>query len=124
MFSPTFAAHLIEECEHFGQWSSGDTKDERIQGGYEPVPTQDIHFGQIGFLRAWRHILKTYLRPITSYHYAGYTLRGECVREYLRMCVCVCLCVSARACVCLCVCVRLCACVCVPAAFETAWAES
>ena len=114
MFSPTFAAHLIEECEHFGQWSSGDTKDERIQGGYEPVPTQDIHFGQIGFLRAWRHILKTYLRPITSYHYAGYTLRGECVCVSAYVCLCVSVCVCARVCVSVCVraslCMRLCPC--------------
>eukprot|EP00055_Hartaetosiga_balthica_P010351 m.43925 g.43925 ORF g.43925 m.43925 type:complete len:547 (-) comp7137_c0_seq1:106-1746(-) len=77
MFSPLFATHLIEECEAFGRWSGGDHKDERIQGGYEPVPTQDIHFKQIGFSPSWKYIIRTYLRPITSYYYTGYTLQGD-----------------------------------------------
>lgn len=42
LFSPKFARELIEECEFFGQWSGGDHADERLDGGYEPVPTQVI----------------------------------------------------------------------------------
>eukprot|EP00049_Salpingoeca_infusionum_P012977 m.241269 g.241269 ORF g.241269 m.241269 type:complete len:505 (+) comp15321_c0_seq3:66-1580(+) len=82
-FSKTFAKHLIEECESYGQWSSGDSKDERIQGGYEPVPTQDIHFQQLGFLGAWRHIIQTYLRPITTFHYPGYFLEGRTTLDFV-----------------------------------------
>lgn len=40
LFSPTFAKEIIEECEFFGQWSGGDHADTRLDGGYEPVPTQ------------------------------------------------------------------------------------
>lgn len=28
-------------------WSGGKNKDNRLQGGYEPVPTVDIHFNQL-----------------------------------------------------------------------------
>ncbi|EGD72106.1 PLOD2 protein [Salpingoeca rosetta] len=83
MFSPAFARNLIEECEHFGQWSNGDNKDERIQGGYEPVPTQDIHFNQIGFNNAWRFILRRFLRPVTSHYYTGYTLEGRTTLDFV-----------------------------------------
>ena len=33
--------------EHFGQWSGGNNYDERISGGYENVPTRDIHMNQV-----------------------------------------------------------------------------
>ena len=36
-----------QEMEHHGGWSSGNYKDERLQGGYENVPTRDIHMKQV-----------------------------------------------------------------------------
>lgn len=75
-FSISFAKELIEECERFGEWSSGDTRDERLSGGYEPVPTQDIHFTQIGFTNPWRYILRTFVRPVAREYYTGYNLEG------------------------------------------------
>ena len=36
--------------EHFGKWSSGNNEDERLDGGYENVPTRDIHMNQVDFL--------------------------------------------------------------------------
>ncbi len=33
--------------EHLGTWSSGTTDDERLTGGYENVPTRDIHMNQV-----------------------------------------------------------------------------
>ena len=36
-----------QEMEHFGQWSGGTNQDERISGGYENVPTRDIHVNQV-----------------------------------------------------------------------------
>ena len=37
----------MEEMENFGSWSSGGNNDERISGGYENVPTRDIHMNQV-----------------------------------------------------------------------------
>lgn len=47
----TFCKHLIDTMEHFGRWSDGSNKDERLAGGYENVPTRDIHMNQVG---VWR----------------------------------------------------------------------
>ena len=33
-------------------------QDERISGGYENVPTVDIHMKQVSFYRVWEVILK------------------------------------------------------------------
>ena len=45
--SETFVRELVEELEHFGEWSSGDNEDKRLDGGYENVPTRDIHMNQV-----------------------------------------------------------------------------
>ena len=44
-----------QEMEHFGQWSGGDHQDKRLSGGYENVPTRDIHMNQVCFIymQAW-----------------------------------------------------------------------
>ncbi|VDN58184.1 unnamed protein product [Dracunculus medinensis] len=55
-----FAQELIEEMEHYGKWSSGSNKDDRIAGGYENVPTIDIHMKQIDFERQWLFFLDEY----------------------------------------------------------------
>ena len=39
--------HTCQETEHFGQWSNGKNEDKRLQGGYENVPTVDIHMNQV-----------------------------------------------------------------------------
>ena len=72
-----FAAELIEESEAFGQWSSGTYKDTRIKGGYEPVPTQDIHFHQLGFKETWTEALRRFVGPVAEHHWKGYTLRNK-----------------------------------------------
>ena len=36
-----------QEMEHFGQWSGGTNYDKRISGGFENVPTRDIHMNQV-----------------------------------------------------------------------------
>ena len=33
--------------EHYGKWSSGNNEDARLDGGYENVPTRDIHMNQV-----------------------------------------------------------------------------
>lgn len=47
LISETFAKELAEEMEHFGKWSVGNNEDKRLDGGYENVPTRDIHMNQV-----------------------------------------------------------------------------
>jgi hypothetical protein len=47
-------------------------QDTRLQGGYENVPTRDIHMTQIGFDIEWLHILDTYVRPLQEKIFVGY----------------------------------------------------
>lgn len=63
---------IVEEMEHFGQWSSGGNQDMRIQGGYENVPTIDIHMNQVGYEKQWQKFLKEYIAPLTEKIYPGY----------------------------------------------------
>ena len=48
------------------------TQDGRLQGGYENVPTRDIHMNQIGFEGEWLHFLDTYVRPLQEGVFVGY----------------------------------------------------
>ncbi|XP_004705482.1 procollagen-lysine,2-oxoglutarate 5-dioxygenase 1 [Echinops telfairi] len=77
IFTETACDELVEEMEHFGQWSVGDNKDNRIQGGYENVPTIDIHMNQIGFEREWHKFLVEYVAPMTEKLYPGYYTRAQ-----------------------------------------------
>ena len=47
LISDIFAKELVEEMEHFGKWSGGTNEDKRLDGGYENVPTRDIHMNQV-----------------------------------------------------------------------------
>ena len=47
-------------------------KDDRLAGGYENVPTVDIHTNQIGWEKQWLRFLKLYIAPISSKIYTGY----------------------------------------------------
>lgn len=72
MVTETFCDHLVEEVEHFGQWSGGKHSDPRIAGGYENVPTDDIHLNQVNLDKMWLHILDKYIMPLTSKVFTGY----------------------------------------------------
>lgn len=47
-------------------------QDQRIQGGYENVPTIDIHMNQINFEKEWHKFLLDFIAPITEKMYPGY----------------------------------------------------
>lgn len=47
-------------------------QDERLAGGYENVPTVDIHMNQIGFEKEWLKFLREYITPVTEKLYPGY----------------------------------------------------
>uniref|UniRef100_A0A0N5AT88 procollagen-lysine 5-dioxygenase n=1 Tax=Syphacia muris TaxID=451379 RepID=A0A0N5AT88_9BILA len=70
--SETFCKQLVEEVEFYGKWSDGSHYDNRLVGGYENVPTRDIHMKQIDFERHWLHILDEYVRPVQETIYVGY----------------------------------------------------
>ncbi|KAI5636432.1 procollagen-lysine,2-oxoglutarate 5-dioxygenase 2 [Phthorimaea operculella] len=72
LMSKRFCVEWIEIMEAFGQWSDGSNEDKRLQGGYEAVPTRDIHMNQVGLERQWLHILKEYVRPLQEMVFIGY----------------------------------------------------
>jgi procollagen-lysine,2-oxoglutarate 5-dioxygenase len=72
LVSNKFADQLIDIMERFGQWSSGKNHDPRIEGGYESVPTRDIHFRQVGLHDMWLFFLREYVMPIQLKEYIGY----------------------------------------------------
>lgn len=47
-------------------------QDTRLEGGYENVPTRDIHMNQIGYEAHWLHFLDKYVRPLQEKVYDGY----------------------------------------------------
>ncbi|XP_029435184.1 procollagen-lysine,2-oxoglutarate 5-dioxygenase 1 isoform X2 [Rhinatrema bivittatum] len=77
IFTEAACDELIEEMEHFGQWSSGGNMDSRLQGGYENIPTIDIHMNQIGYEREWQKFLQEYIVPITQTVYPGYYTKAQ-----------------------------------------------
>lgn len=81
--SETFADHLIEEMENFGEWSGGKHEDKRLTGGYENVPTDDIHMNQIGYERHWLHFLKEYIVPVNSRVFPGYNSEARSIMNFV-----------------------------------------
>ncbi|TGZ56001.1 hypothetical protein CRM22_010249 [Opisthorchis felineus] len=70
--SAKFCRQLIAEVEEFGLWSDGTNVDPRLEGGYENVPTRDIHMRQINWEDHWLHFLVKYVHPIQKKVFAGY----------------------------------------------------
>lgn len=72
IFSTTFCDEFVETMEASGKWSDGGNNDPRLAGGYENVPTVDIHMNQVEYERQWLHILATYVRPLQEKVFIGY----------------------------------------------------
>lgn len=47
-------------------------QDPRLAGGYENVPTRDIHMKQVGFEPQWLFFLREYVRPVQERVFSGY----------------------------------------------------
>ncbi|XP_056299129.1 multifunctional procollagen lysine hydroxylase and glycosyltransferase LH3 [Pseudoliparis swirei] len=82
-FSEKMCDHLVETMEHNGQWSGGAHKDERLAGGYESVPTVDIHMSQISFEKEWLKFLKEYIVPVTERLYPGYYPKAQAIMNFV-----------------------------------------
>ncbi|XP_073435216.1 procollagen-lysine,2-oxoglutarate 5-dioxygenase 2 isoform X1 [Dendrobates tinctorius] len=74
---------LVEEMEHYGGWSGSSHSDIRIAGGYENVPTDDIHMNQIGMDNEWLHFIREYIAPITLKVFAGYYTKGHALLNFV-----------------------------------------
>ncbi|XP_015120396.1 procollagen-lysine,2-oxoglutarate 5-dioxygenase [Diachasma alloeum] len=70
--STRFCREFIEIMENYGLWSDGSNHDSRLQGGYENVPTRDIHMNQVHYERQWLYFLKEYVRPLQELVFTGY----------------------------------------------------
>ncbi|XP_023288788.1 procollagen-lysine,2-oxoglutarate 5-dioxygenase 3 [Orussus abietinus] len=70
--SPRFIKELVEIVETFGKWSDGTNHDPRLAGGYENVPTRDIHMTQVNYEQQWLYFLKEYVRPLQELVFTGY----------------------------------------------------
>ncbi|KAM8927581.1 procollagen-lysine,2-oxoglutarate 5-dioxygenase 1 [Pelodytes ibericus] len=77
IFTEKACDDLVEEMENFGKWSTGDNSDQRLQGGYENVPTIDIHMNQIDYEKEWHKFLLDFIAPITEKMYPGYFTRAQ-----------------------------------------------
>ncbi|KAJ3586291.1 hypothetical protein NHX12_012691 [Muraenolepis orangiensis] len=76
LFTDVACDHFVEEMEHYGKWSGGGGADKRIQGGYENVPTIDIHMNQVGYAGEWHKMLLDYVAPLTEKIFPGYYTKG------------------------------------------------
>lgn len=83
LLSETFCDELVEEMEHFGQWSGGNNYDERISGGYENVPTRDIHMNQVGFEKQWLAVIQRYVVPVQEKVFPGYHSKGHATMNFV-----------------------------------------
>ncbi|XP_031829351.1 procollagen lysyl hydroxylase isoform X1 [Nomia melanderi] len=67
-----FTKELVQVMEAYGKWSDGTNNDPRITGGYENVPTRDIHMKQVKYEHQWLYFLKEYVRPLQEFVFTGY----------------------------------------------------
>jgi len=72
MVSDEFTQDLVYLMEIFNKWSGSAHNDARLAGGYENVPTDDIHMTQVDFNEHWLFILKDIIQPIQQKLYTGY----------------------------------------------------
>ncbi|CAI5791219.1 multifunctional procollagen lysine hydroxylase and glycosyltransferase LH3 [Podarcis lilfordi] len=83
VFTDQMCDELVEEAENFGQWSGGKHEDSRLAGGYENVPTVDIHMNQIGFEKEWLQFLQDYIAPVTEKLYPGYYTKARAIMNFM-----------------------------------------
>nr|XP_034989005.1 procollagen-lysine,2-oxoglutarate 5-dioxygenase 2 isoform X2 [Zootoca vivipara] len=83
IFSETACDELVQEMEHYGRWSGGKHHDSRISGGYENVPTDDIHMKQVGLESVWLHFIREYIAPVTLKVFAGYYTKGHALLNFV-----------------------------------------
>ncbi|CAH1775740.1 unnamed protein product [Owenia fusiformis] len=84
--TPEYCEHLIEIMEtHDGGkgWSGGKNEDARLAGGYENVPTVDIHMNQVGLEPHWLTFLKDYIAPVSLKAFPGFYTRSNAIMNFV-----------------------------------------
>lgn len=71
-FTPTFCKSIIKISDNSNLWSDGSNDDKRLAGGYENVPTRDIHLYQIDLDKQWNFILDKYISKFASFLYSNF----------------------------------------------------
>ncbi|UJR36254.1 hypothetical protein I4U23_028985 [Adineta vaga] len=72
MVTHEFTYDLVKVMEVFNRWSGSGHNDARLAGGYENVPTDDVHMTQVDFNEHWLYILKEFIQPMQQKVYTGY----------------------------------------------------
>lgn len=54
-----------------------------MAGGYENVPTVDIHMRQIGFEQQWLYFLREFIVPYNGKVFKGYHSEGKAIMNFL-----------------------------------------
>jgi len=69
-----FCDDMIMMVEDFGKWSPGGNNktDKRLPGGYENVPTVDIHMKQVNWDSHWLYFLEKIMMPMQRSIFTGY----------------------------------------------------
>ncbi|XP_041071637.1 procollagen-lysine,2-oxoglutarate 5-dioxygenase 2 isoform X1 [Carcharodon carcharias] len=83
IFSETTCDELVEEVEHYGIWSGGKNEDKRLVGGYENVPTDDIHMTQVGLEQVWLQFIREYIAPVALKLFSGYHTKGFAMLNFV-----------------------------------------
>lgn len=79
LFTPLFCSELLQYANEYNKWSGGKENSDKLDvrlGGYENVPTQDIHLKQIGLESQWEKIISKYVAPMASKKYSGYKTKN------------------------------------------------
>lgn len=71
LFTPLFCKEIIEEAEHYGQWTNYRHKDH---------PPIDIMLNSFGFNEIYSRVLREYLYPL---FYHKYQLQGEILKNLI-----------------------------------------
>ncbi|XP_044855947.1 multifunctional procollagen lysine hydroxylase and glycosyltransferase LH3 isoform X2 [Mauremys mutica] len=74
---------LVAEVEHYGIWSGGQHEDARLAGGYENVPTDDVHLSQLGLEGAWLRVLREFVAPVAETLYPGYYTQARALLNFV-----------------------------------------
>nr|AQX17749.1 procollagen-lysine 5-dioxygenase [Hormiphora californensis] len=86
LLSKKFSWHIIHELESIPGdvfAGSGQNNDARLAGGYENVPTVDVHFTQINFQQEWLKVLRDYVKPIQRLVFEGYAFHGNAYLSFV-----------------------------------------
>ena len=71
-FTPLACKCLINIANNLNNWSDGKNEDIRLAGGYENVPTRDIHLHQLDLDNQWKIILDKYISKFAAYLYSNF----------------------------------------------------